>query len=83
MLLRTFNDLFTRINNKKVWAPDVTDIARKVTIIIWNMFSKGEQYNPLSEYLFLYQKRKKLSKEYQNKLLNLTSKRKKLNLIAC
>lgn len=52
------NDFFRRINYKKGRATAVSATARKLAVIIWNMLSKGEQYNPPTEYLFLDQKRK-------------------------
>lgn len=36
----------------------ITATARKLAMIIWNMVTKKEQYNPPEEYLFLDQKRK-------------------------
>lgn len=32
--------------------------ARKLAVIIWNMLSKGQDYNPPKEHLYLDQKRK-------------------------
>jgi hypothetical protein len=52
------NDFFRRINYKKGRATAVSATARKLAVIIWNMLSKGEQYKPPTEYLFLDQKRK-------------------------
>ena len=52
------NDFFRRINYKKGRATAVSATARKLAVIIWNMLSKGEQYQPPTEYLFLDQKRK-------------------------
>jgi len=52
------NDFFRRINYKKGRATAVSATARKLAVIIWNMLSRGEQYNPPTEYLFLDQKRK-------------------------
>lgn len=36
----------------------ITATARKLAMIIWNMVTKKEPYNPPEEYLFLDQKRK-------------------------
>jgi hypothetical protein len=33
-------------------------LARKLAVIIWNMISKGISYNPPTQYLCLYDKRK-------------------------
>jgi len=52
------NDFFRRINYKKGRATAVSATARKLAVIIWNMLSRGEQYKPPTEYLFLDQKRK-------------------------
>ena len=52
------NDFFRRINYKKGRATAISATARKLAVIIWNMLSKGEEYKPLTEYLFLDQKRK-------------------------
>ena len=52
------NDFFRRINYKKGRSTAISATARKLAVIIWNMLSKGEQYNPPTEYLFLDQKRK-------------------------
>jgi len=52
------NDFFRRINYKKGRATAISATARKLAVIIWNMLSKGEEYKPPTEYLFLDQKRK-------------------------
>lgn len=52
------NDFFRRINYKKGRATAISATARKLAVIIWNMLSKGEDYKPPTEYLFLDQKRK-------------------------
>ena len=36
----------------------MTALARKLAVIIWNMFVKGMNYNPPTDYLFLDEKRK-------------------------
>ena len=52
------NEFFRRINYKKGRATAISATARKLAVIIWNMLSKGEEYKPPTEYLFLDQKRK-------------------------
>lgn len=52
------NDFFRRINYKKGRSTAISATARKLSVIIWNMLVKGEQYQPPTEYLFLDQKRK-------------------------
>ena len=53
------NNFFKRINYKKGRATAVSATARKLAVIIWNMLTKNEQYQPPTEYLFLDQKRKR------------------------
>ena len=52
------NNFFRRINYKKGRATAISATARKLAVIIWNMLTKGVQYQPPIEYLFLEQKRK-------------------------
>lgn len=52
------NNFFRRINYKKGRSTAISATARKLAVIIWNMLSKGEEYKPPTEYLFLDQKRK-------------------------
>lgn len=51
-------DFFRRINYKKGRATAISATARKLAVIIWNMLTKGVQYSPPKEYMFLDQKRK-------------------------
>lgn len=37
----------------------ITATARKIAVILWNMITKNEQYQPKTDYLFVAQKRKK------------------------
>jgi len=63
------NDFFRRINYKKGRATAISATARKLAVIIWNMLSKGEEYKPPTEYLFLDQKRKmKLASNIRRKI---------------
>jgi hypothetical protein len=39
----------------------ISATARKLAVIIWNMFVKGTAYIPLTEYQFVDQKRKKIA----------------------
>jgi len=52
---------FARIAFKKGRQSAITATARKLATIIWNMVSKGQQYDPSSPYLFLDQKRKQIA----------------------
>jgi len=52
------SDFFKRIAYRKGRQAAVSAIARKLGIIIWTMITKKVQYQPLTEYLFLDQKRK-------------------------
>ena len=49
---------FKRIAYKKGRQIAITATARKLAMIIWNMITKKQAYNPPEEYLFLDQKRK-------------------------
>ena len=51
-------DFFKRINYKKGRATDVSALARKLAVIIWNMIIKGTSYLPPEQYLCLDEKRK-------------------------
>ncbi len=52
---------FRRIAFKKGRQAAITATARKIAVILWNMITKGEQYQPKTEYIFLDQKRKQLA----------------------
>ncbi len=54
----TAKKAYKRINYKKGRTTAISATARKLAVIIWNMLSKGEEYKPPTEYLFLDQKRK-------------------------
>ena len=49
---------FKRIAFKKGRQIAITATARKLAMIIWNMVTKYQEYNPPEEYMFLDQKRK-------------------------
>ena len=51
-------NFFKRIAFRKGRQIAITATARKLAMIIWNMVTKNEPYNPPEEYLFLDQKRK-------------------------
>jgi hypothetical protein len=51
-------DFFKRINYKKGRICAVSALARKLAVIVWNMITKGQNYNPPTQYLFLDEKRK-------------------------
>lgn len=52
---------FARIAFKKGRQSAITSTARKLAVIIWNMVSKGQQYDPTCPYLFLDQKRQQIA----------------------
>jgi transposase len=52
------SDFFRKIAYRKGRVTAVSATARKLAVIIWNMFTKKEEYKPPTEYLFLDQKRK-------------------------
>lgn len=51
-------DFFRRINFKKGRIAAVSALARKLSVIVWNMIVKGMPYQPPTQYLFLDEKRK-------------------------
>jgi|LZCG01.1.fsa_nt_gb transposase len=51
-------DFFKRIAFRKGRQAAVSATARKLGVIIWNMITKGIQYQPPTQYLYLDQKRK-------------------------
>lgn len=53
------NSFFKRINYKKGRTSAINATARKLAVIIWNMLYNCQQYQPPTEYMFHYQKRKK------------------------
>jgi hypothetical protein len=52
------SDFFKRVAFRKGRQAAVSATARKLAVIIWNMLSKGVQYQPPTQYLFLDEKRK-------------------------
>lgn len=70
------SNFFKRISFRRGRAAAISATARKLAVIIWNMITKQQPYNPPSEYLFLDQKRKmKLVERIRKsvKKLNLNS----------
>lgn len=53
------SDFFKRVAFCKGRQAAVSATARKLAVIIWNMLSKGVQYQPPTQYLFLDEKRKR------------------------
>jgi transposase len=51
-------DFFRRINFKKGRIAAVSALARKLSVIVWNMIVKGTPYQPPTEYMCLDEKRK-------------------------
>lgn len=52
------SDFFKKVAFRKGRVAAITATARKLAVIIWNMITKGVQYQPPTQYLFLDQKRK-------------------------
>lgn len=52
------SDFFRRILYKSDRVTAISATARKLAVIIWNMVTKSQPYNPPKEYLMLDQKRK-------------------------
>lgn len=52
------SNFFQRVAYRKGRTAAVSATARKLAVIIWNMVTKGKEYNPPTQYLFLDQKRK-------------------------
>lgn len=77
-------DFFRKINYKKGRATAVSATARKLAVIIWNMLSKGQSYNPPSQYLFLDEKRKLgLVKRIQKQITKFEIKPEQLVFSTC
>ena len=53
---------FKKIAFKKGRQTAINATARKIAVIIWNMVTKKEAYNPVNNYLFLDQKRRIVSR---------------------
>jgi len=49
---------FKKIAYRKGRQAAITATARKIAVIVWNMITKKEKYNPTNEYVFLDQKRR-------------------------
>ncbi|MEO7766583.1 MAG: IS110 family transposase [Ferruginibacter sp.] len=69
------SDFFRRILYKNDRASAISATARKLGVIIWNMVTKKQAYNPPTEYLLLDQKRKlKLVKQVRKTIAKLELK---------
>ncbi len=55
------SNFFRRISHRKGRISAISATARKLAVIIWNMLVKKTKYVPINEYLFLDQKRKKIT----------------------
>jgi len=53
---------FRKIDFKKGRQTAINATARKIAVIIWNMITKKQPYNPTNNYLFLDQKRRIVSR---------------------
>jgi transposase len=65
------SNFFNRIVYRKGKAVAVSAKARKIATILWNMLYKNQQYNPLTIYESLDQKRKRKVQELQKQITNL------------
>ena len=52
---------FKKIAFRKGRQGAITATARKIAVILWNMITKNEQYNPTNQYVFLDQKRRQIA----------------------
>lgn len=52
---------FKKIAYRKGRQAAITATARKIAVILWNMVTKKEQYNPTNQYLFLDEKRRAIA----------------------
>ena len=55
-------EFFKKIAFKKERQTAINATARKIAVIIWNMITKKQAYNPTNNYLFLDQKRRIVSR---------------------
>lgn len=67
------SNFFNRVAFRKGRTSAVSATARKLAVIIWNMLTNHQQYNPPSTYEYLDQKRKKKVKQLQQQLAKLES----------
>lgn len=65
---------FVRIALRKSRSAAVTATARKLAMIIWNMVTKKEAYNPPTQYEFLDQKRKRLVRQMRKQMVKFDIK---------
>jgi len=52
---------FKKIAFRKGRQAAITATARKIAVILWNMITKKEQYNPTNQYVFLDEKRRAIA----------------------
>ena len=52
---------FKKIAFRKGRQAAITATARKLAIILWNMITKKEQYNPVNQYVFLDENRRAIA----------------------
>lgn len=74
------SNFFNRVAFRKGRAVAVSATARKLAVILWNMLSKNQQYNPPTIYEYLDQKRKRKVKELQKQIAILDGKMSNLKL---
>ena len=58
---------FKKIAFRKGRQAAITATARKLAVILWNMVTKREQYNPTNQYVFLDEKRRAIA-QLRNKI---------------
>jgi transposase len=61
---------FKKIAFRKGRQAAITATARKIAVILWNMITKKQPYNPTNPYVFLDEKRRAIA-QLRKKLLNL------------
>ena len=68
------SNFFNRVAFRKGRSVAISATARKLAVIIWNMLSKNQQYNPPTLYEYLDQNRKRKVKELQKQISILEGK---------
>jgi hypothetical protein len=68
------SNFFNRVAFRKGRSVAVSATARKLAVILWNMLSKNQEYNPPAIYEYLDQKRKRKVRELQKQIAILDHK---------
>lgn len=73
------SNFFNRVAFRKGRSVAISATARKLAVIIWNMLSKYQQYDPPTIYEYLDQKRKRKVRELQKQIAILNGRMSNLN----